>query len=489
MVKTRKFSLIAAALVLMTLLLPLFSLNVRAAESSEIILDTTGPHEILELAQSRGERYKAALIDADFYNSENGCLANAQENLLLNELQKMAEKIYCNIGIIIVHDLKGSTPEYIIEQFKAREFSRSDSPDCAIYLFMNVHDNEEYISKVYSDNMLFEGYAKNLYSNKGAKIYKHVQDGLNGSGKGNPYFTASMNFGRALVKLYNDPDADLDAPEKDPDTENPAESKPQTPIQTPTESYDPFDSVKTERHVFKAALLETDFFSSEDGCLTSQQEAELLELMSETADKIKCNVGIIITNESWGKSDTSLVREFHQKMFGEYSDSITLLMFNSHGASKYSSFQDQIYYTDRGYDLFNRRLDDIYDRLYVPIDKDPDDLFGACKSFCAAITWFGSGFGEFLTRFNVSGTSIFMSAVLGVIVSLIAVKIITKGYKKKTPISASHYIDTHRTRINRQVDQFVREYTTSVRIQSSSGGGHHGGGGGHRSGGGGGRHR
>lgn len=479
MVKIRKISVIAAVIVLTALLLPFFSPNARASQISGAF----EAEEILDMVQSNEGKFKAALIDADFYESENGCLAHIQEELLLNDLQDMADKIQCNIGIIIVHDLHGTDPERLIREFEKREFD--SSANSAVYMFMNLHDNEEYINKGYTDRMLFSNDAYDYFSPKTQQIFEYVQEGM--KGEANPYFGASMNFGKALVRLYNDPDADLDAPEEKPAVNDPEKTPVNNQITTTAEA---FAKGQTKRSVFEAALLDADFFSSEDGCLTASQEKELLELMSQTADKIKCNVGVIITNESWGKSDTGLVKEFHQKMFGEYSDSITLLMFNSHGVSKYSSFQDRIYYTDRGYDLFNRRLDNIFDRLYVPIDKDPNDLYGACESFCAAITWYGSGFGEFLTKFNISGTSVFMSAVIGAVVSIIAVNIITKGYKKKTPISASHYIDTHRTRINRQVDQFVREYTTSVRISSSSGGGHGGGGGGgHRSGGGGGRHR
>ncbi len=97
-------------------------------------------------------------------------------------------------------------------------------------------------------------------------------------------------------------------------------------------------------------------------------------------------------------------------------------------------------------------------------------------------------------------TTVFGGSVIGLIaatiVTIIVVSSVVKGYKKIKPISAANYIDQSRTRITRQVDQFVREYTTSHVVSSSSsghGGGRHGGGGGsHRSGGhggGGGRHR
>ncbi len=252
---------------------------------------------------------------------------------------------------------------------------------------------------------------------------------------------------------------------------------------------DPFEGVRTKTSVYKVALLDADFHDSDDGCLNSSEEAKLLELMQETADKIQCNIGIAITSDLHRMSDESYVRKFHDEMYGEYSDSISLLLLNTHGNPSYTTYEDQIYNTDRAYDLFNKRLNKIFDRIYKAIDRDADDFYGACSNFCAALKSYGSGFGAFLSKFNISGTLIIAMLIFGSAVSIIVVKSFQSGYKKKKPISASHYIDKSRTRITRQVDQFVREYTTSVHLSSSSGGGRGGGGGGHRSGGGGGRHR
>lgn len=250
-----------------------------------------------------------------------------------------------------------------------------------------------------------------------------------------------------------------------------------------------FEGTKTKTSIYKVALLDDDFHDSKNGCLTDSEESRLLDLMVETADKIKCNVGIVITSDLKHMSDTRYVQNFHKTLFGEYSDSITLLLLNTHDNPAYATYKDQIYYTDRGYDLFNKRLNKIFDRVYVALDKDSDDFYGACSNFCSALTSYGTGLGAVLRKFNISGKLILMMLVGGTMMSIIIVSSIQKGYKKKTPISAAHYIDKSRTRINRQVDQFIREYTTSVHIQSSSGGSHHSGGGGHRSGGGGGRHR
>ena len=250
-----------------------------------------------------------------------------------------------------------------------------------------------------------------------------------------------------------------------------------------------FEDTKTRTSVYKVALLDADKFDSEDGCLTEAEESRLLSLMQETANSIKCNIGIVITSDLKKMSDERYIRNFHATVLGEYTDSISLMLLNTHNNPAYTRYVDQIYYTDRGYDLFHKKLDNIFDNVYKALERDDDDFYGACANFCASLKNYGTGFGAFLTKFNISGTLVLVMIIGGTVMSLIIVKSFTSGYKRKTPISAAHYIDKSRTRTIRQVDQFVREYTTSVHIQSSSGGSHGGGGGGHRSGGGGGRHR
>ncbi len=246
---------------------------------------------------------------------------------------------------------------------------------------------------------------------------------------------------------------------------------------------DPFEGVRTKTSVYKVALLDADFHDSDDGCLTDSQETQLLELMQETADKIKCNIGIAIISDLKNMTPERFNESFAYKMFGSDSDLATFLFLNRHGNPVYVSrgYTDDMFFKNKAETLFNKKTDQIFDRVYDALDMNENDLYGASSNFCAALKSYGSGFGAFLSKFNISGTLIIAMLIFGTAVSVIVVKSVQSGYKKKKPISASHYIDKNRTRITRQVDQFVREYTTSVRLSSSSGGGRGGGG---RSGGG-----
>lgn len=255
-----------------------------------------------------------------------------------------------------------------------------------------------------------------------------------------------------------------------------------------------YEGVMTRSGTYSAALLDADFYDSSNGCLTPSQESEILKLMQETADKVECNIGIAIVSDLHGMSDVKYADNFGDAQFGTGSSFVVLMLLNSHGNPQYDSYQDWISTSGLGRDYYDKNTNKILTKMYDGLDSQ--GFAGACRNFCSALKTYRSSGG-----YSVSGTFhpdmgvVLFALIGGVVMSIIIVSSVQRGYKKKTPISASHYIDKSRTKTNRQIDQFVREYTTSVHLSSSSsgGGGHHGGGGGsHRSGGhggGGGRHR
>ena len=246
-----------------------------------------------------------------------------------------------------------------------------------------------------------------------------------------------------------------------------------------------FADAKTRGGTYKAALMDADYYDSENGVLTESEENALLSLMQETAEKIRCNVGIVITHDLKNMNPERYNANFSTAVFGAYTDSATLLLLNRHGNTAYINlgYTDDLFFSDRADTLFTNNSKGIFNRINKALDRDEDDFAGACSNFCAALTSYGSGMGRITSTFNIDGTTVIMVLIFGTFSSFFIVSVCAKGYKRKTPISAAHYIDKGRTKINRQVDQFVREYTTSVHLSSSSSG-HSGGsrGGGHSSG-------
>lgn len=214
--------------------------------------------------------------------------------------------------------------------------------------------------------------------------------------------------------------------------------------------------------------------------LTDRQEQELLELLDNTARSIRANVGVILADADMdGLSEHTYTKDFHNRCFGEYSDSIVLMLVQT-GSGKV----DQIYCTDRAYDMYHPRIDSIFDAVYNGLDSSGgDNYYAATTKFCS-----------YLESHDSVPMSIHINLghIIGVIIALIIAVIVTgteaAKYKKRAPVSARTYMDSSMTHFTERTDDFVREYTTSHRVSSSSGS-HRSGGGGHRSGGGGGRRR
>ena len=76
MVNSRRISFAAAVLILLITILPLLSLNADASI-----------YDVYNDAVTRSGVYKVSLMDADFFNSENGCLTKSQETQLLDLMQ------------------------------------------------------------------------------------------------------------------------------------------------------------------------------------------------------------------------------------------------------------------------------------------------------------------------------------------------------------------------------------------------------------------
>lgn len=236
-----------------------------------------------------------------------------------------------------------------------------------------------------------------------------------------------------------------------------------------------------------------------DDKLTDAEETELLSLMQETANHIECNVGVVITDDLLGKSDSKYANDFLDECFTFGSSSIVLLYNNDKSNMNYV---DWISTCGRGSDLYDSRIDDIFDDVYAGLDPN-DNYARSIRFFCEYLSehdFDTSGYYDTdspisaLMSFGDVATFMFLPTVFGLVLAFAIAGSFAKSYKKKKPISATAYIDANRTRFTRKNDIFVREFTTHHTISSSSGG-HHSGGGGHHSsshhshGGGGGRRR
>ncbi len=251
-----------------------------------------------------------------------------------------------------------------------------------------------------------------------------------------------------------------------------------------------------------------------DDCLTTEEEESLMEKMQQTALKLECNICYCITNDLNGKSPYRYTEDNSYTLFGRGSRSVFLALINTHDKPEYDGVTDDIFVDDGVGEIFTENVVEkkIFPEIYRALDDTAAVSVGTPRqnvykgSSSAQFYQAGIAFCNALEKAAADHSNIFVIAadfiqenIKSLVVAIIFAAIFTavtvrktkKSYYVKKPISAANYLDNRETKVLRQVDRFVNEYTTSYRISSSSssggrssGGG--GGGGGHHSSG---RHR
>jgi uncharacterized membrane protein YgcG len=104
--------------------------------------------------------------------------------------------------------------------------------------------------------------------------------------------------------------------------------------------------------------------------------------MQSTAEKIECNVGVVISADLNGKDSRNYADDFADDSFGYGSDNVVLLLCN-----------DQIHFDwistyGRGTDLYGSNTDRIFDELYAGFDSS--GYYAAVVDFCNALQDIGA---------------------------------------------------------------------------------------------------
>lgn len=260
----------------------------------------------------------------------------------------------------------------------------------------------------------------------------------------------------------------------------------------------------------------------ESGRLTPDEYAQSLEILQNAADNTGMNVAIILGTQVRSEyMIESLADESYDALFGKRTDGILYYMDLSGADSPYdyisTSGLGQFYYSDgEEADRINAIFDDVFPYLYP---AGSEDIAGAIAAFAADVEYYydmGISHNYYLYD-DVDGLyyyvkdgelksavskpyidwgsvlmATFMGGVFGLIVAVIVFFSVKAHYRFKASLSPTAYVNRKNLVFHRQYDNFVREYTTRVKIESSSGGGGGSRGGGGRSSGGhggGGRHR
>ena len=110
-----------------------------------------------------------------------------------------------------------------------------------------------------------------------------------------------------------------------------------------------------------------------EGLLTDSQEEGLIEIMQSTADKIDCNIGVVITSRLGGKTSYNYTFDFLEEHFGAGSSSIVLLLCEDHINTDWIATENRATY------LYGSDSDRIFDALYDGLDRF--GYYAAIESF------------------------------------------------------------------------------------------------------------
>ena len=264
---------------------------------------------------------------------------------------------------------------------------------------------------------------------------------------------------------------------------------------------------------------ENSYFSDEarvygEGALCT----DIRHQIQTTADTIGMNVAVFLGGAYRDDNDTKkFTKDSLIKLFGNEQDTNSVFLYLDFEGHKPSfdyictQHDAKLYYSNGTAGLSNRvstMVEDMYEHLpssgstiyrssvTKAINVFLEDLVKYHQSYAPEVCYFNEEKGVY--RYNFLGTIIeqtfrpYKYAViflglglfLGIIIAICISSSIKRKYKFRETISASSYTSRNRKQFLRHEDIFVREHTTSHRIEHDSGGSGGGGGGGGYSGGG-----
>ena len=259
-----------------------------------------------------------------------------------------------------------------------------------------------------------------------------------------------------------------------------------------------------------------DFFDSEDGMFTDEEEADIDEVIRACAQKLQMNIVVYISNQYLSESQAEIFADdTYDEYYGEDTDGVFYYM----DLSGQSPAHDYISTSGKAVLLYQDHIEDIFSVMdtYLPpstvsdYSTYKDSISSGIQQFTVLLEeYYNEGVSDpFAYYYDESSGKYFyfkdgeymmgegkprsakllmwvISAVAGLIVGLIVYFASKSRYKFKSSANPGVYVSKNDTRFAVRNDTFIRTYTTRTKIESSDsrggGGGHsysggHGGGG------------
>ena len=246
---------------------------------------------------------------------------------------------------------------------------------------------------------------------------------------------------------------------------------------------------------------------------------DITELIQQTSEELQMNIYVYIAGSSdYNKSDYEIetfADSSYDEIFGEETDGVFYYIDLSGRSPAY----DYISTSGKAVLLYQKNIDNIFSQLdnYLPASGQTvysEDIENAIEEFLNLLKRYSNKIpssmeyyydessgkymfmknGEFLVSRNkpITYNLFFMGIciIIGLVTTVIVYFVTKHRYKFKKSQNSMVYVKNEKTVFNKNIDMFIRTYTTKHKIETSSSSGSRGGGG-HSGGGhgGGGHHR
>lgn len=246
---------------------------------------------------------------------------------------------------------------------------------------------------------------------------------------------------------------------------------------------------------------------------------DITELIQQTSEELQMNIYVYIAGSSdYNKSDYEIetfADSYYDEIFGEETDGVFYYIDLSGRSPAY----DYISTSGKAVLLYQKNIDNIFSQLdnYLPASGQTvysEDIENAIEEFLNLLKRYSNKIpssmeyyydessgkymfmknGEFLVSRNkpITYNLFFMGIciIIGLVTTVIVYFVTKHRYKFKKSQNSMVYVKNEKTVFNKNIDMFIRTYTTKHKIETSSSSGSRGGGG-HSGGGhgGGGHHR
>lgn len=188
---------------------------------------------------------------------------------------------------------------------------------------------------------------------------------------------------------------------------------------------------------------------------TADEEKSINKKIGRYADDLDINIAVVVADDK-DKGSREYADLYYEKLFGINTDGILLFIDVSKDRLHWISTSGSQIKVYKSY--IDPMFDDMTSSLRVNDYSDTVDIFlNDLKSYPKK------------TIFK----SLLIGALAGALVSVITAVSVTLKYKRNEKYSPRNYEAKDKTNFTEKNDNFLREYTTKTRIESSSGNGTH----------------